>query len=96
MPSLIILDNRFTGTVLTDFVMILILYIYFLFYLFPFSALKRQTNPNWQAFVFHIDASPSDDELRDLVKQEADPRLHHIPLHPNPVSWHFFFFSFLF
>lgn len=53
--------------------------------LYHFPALKRQTNPNWLAYLFHIDALPSDSELKDVVNKFDDPRVVHVPLPPHPV-----------
>lgn len=40
-----------------------------------FAALRRQSNPHWQALFYSIDTSPAVDDLRHIVESFADPRL---------------------
>lgn len=62
---------------------------------FPsFSALLRQSNPNWDAYFFVTDDQPFEDELRMILREHADIRLKYLSLHPQfrqKVSFRFIY-----
>lgn len=46
-------------------------------------ALRRQTNPNWQAYLYLIDQRPLEYKLRQLISLFNDARLFYVPLNAN-------------
>mmetsp|Transcript_15846 Transcript_15846/g.26646 ORF Transcript_15846/g.26646 Transcript_15846/m.26646 type:complete len:344 (-) Transcript_15846:126-1157(-) len=47
------------------------------------DSLKRQSNPNWEAYFFLTDNQPFEDELEDILGEADDPRFSYLHVDPS-------------